>query len=63
MKIKQNDIVKFIKCEPQVAGRVIEFRGDKNVLVKWSDGITTEHMIDELKLVRLEEFSGPWMGF
>ena len=38
MKIKQNDIVKFIKCEPQVAGRVIEIRGDKNVLVKWADG-------------------------
>lgn len=63
MKIKQNDIVKFINCEPQVAGRVIEFRGDNNVLVKWSDGITTEHLIDELKLVRLEEFSGPWLGF
>jgi hypothetical protein len=63
MKIKQNDIVKFINCEPQVAGRVIEFRGDNNVLVRWSDGITTEHLIDELKLVRLEEFSGPWLGF
>ena len=63
MKIKQNDIVKFIKCEPQVAGRVIELRGDKNVLVKWSDGITTEHPLTELKLIRLEEFSGPWMGF
>ena len=62
MKLRQNDIVKFIKCEPQVAGRVVEIR-DKVVLVKWSDGITAEHLVDELRLVRLEEFSGPWMGF
>lgn len=63
MKLKENDYVKLVKVEPHVLGKVIQVFDEKIVFVRWEDGLNTTHYVDELRLVRLEEISGPWMGF
>tara|TARA_A200000159_G_scaffold4262_1_gene4155 strand:+ start:139 stop:372 length:234 start_codon:yes stop_codon:yes gene_type:complete len=62
-KIKKNDLVKLVRFEPNAVGRVITFLADGQVIVKWEDGITSEHEIKELRLIRLEEFSTSWLSF
>ena len=62
-KIKKNDLVKLIKCEPQVVGRVVTFLEDGYAIVRWDDGITSDHELRELRPVRLEEFSASWLSF
>ena len=62
-KIKKNDVVKLIKCEPNTVGRVISFLEDGEVIVKWEDGITSEHHLSELRPIRLEEFTTSWVSF
>lgn len=62
-RIKKNDIVKFVKCEPNAVGRVVTFLDDGLALVKWEDGITSEHELRELRPVRLEEFTTSWVSF
>ena len=61
--IKQNDIVRLKKVEPNVTGRVVEVFENKIALIRWEDGILVQHYVDELKVVRLDEIAGPWMGF
>lgn len=63
MIIKQNDIVKLIKTEPNVTGKVVEVFNNKIAIVRWEDGILVEHYVDELRVIRLDEIAGPWMGF
>ena len=63
MVIKQNDMVRLKKLEPNVTGRVVEVFDNKVALIRWEDGILVQHYVDELKVVRLDEISGPWMGF
>ena len=63
MVIKQNDIVRLKKVEPNVTGRVVEVFENKIALIRWEDGILVQHYVDELKVVRLDEIAGPWMGF
>lgn len=62
-KIKKNDLVKLVKCEPKAVGRVISFLENGQAIVKWEDGITSEHELRELRLIRLEEFSASWVSF
>ena len=62
-KIKKNDLVKLVRFEPEAVGRVITFLADGQVIVKWEDGITSEHELRELRPVRLEEFSTSWLSF
>lgn len=59
-----NDLVKLNNSEPNVSGRIVEVleEGEK-FLVKWSDGITVEHFVEELRLLRLDEITPPLMGF
>ena len=57
----ENDLVKLISAEPSVTGRVKSVNGD-SILVVWSDGIVCEHEHSELKVVRLEQIAGTWMG-
>ena len=63
MVIKQNDMVRLRKLEPNVTGRVVEVFDNKIALIRWEDGILVQHYVDELKVVRLDEIAGPWMGF
>jgi hypothetical protein len=63
MVIKQNDMVRLKKVEPNVTGRVVEVFDNKIALIRWEDGILVQHYVDELKVVRLDEIAGPWMGF
>ena len=63
MVIKQNDIVRLKKLEPNVTGRVVEVFDNKVALIRWEDGILVQHYVDELKVVRLDEIAGPWLGF
>ena len=63
MVIKQNDIVRLKKVEPNVTGRVVEVFENKIALIRWQDGILVQHYVDELKVIRLDEIAGPWMGF
>ncbi len=63
MIIKQDDFVKLIRTEPKVTGRVVQVFEDKLALVRWSDGIIAKHFIDELRLIRMDEVSGPWLSF
>lgn len=63
MVIKQNDMVRLKKVEPNVTGRVVEVFDNKVALIRWEDGILVQHYVDELKVVRLDEIAGPWMGF
>jgi len=63
MVIKQNDMVRLKKVEPNVTGRVVEVFENKIALIRWEDGILVQHYVDELKVVRLDEIAGPWMGF
>ena len=62
-KIKKNDLVKLVRFEPEAVGRVVTFLADGQVIVKWEDGITSEHELRELRPVRLEEFSTSWLSF
>ena len=62
MSIKQNDFVKLIKTEPTATGKVVQVFENKVAIVRWHDGIIVHHLIDELKVVRLEEISGPWLA-
>ena len=62
-KIKKNDLVKLVRFEPQAVGRVVTFLAGGSVLVKWEDGITSEHDIRELRPIRLEEISTSWVSF
>ena len=57
----ENDLVKLASAEPSVTGRVRSIDGD-SVIVVWSDGIVCEHEHSELKVVRLEQIAGTWMG-
>ena len=59
-----NDLVKLNNSEPNVSGKIIEVvdAGEK-FLVKWSDGITVEHLSEELRLLRLDEITPSVMGF
>ena len=57
----ENDLVKLVSAEPSATGRVKSVEGD-SVLVVWSDGIVCEHEHSELKVVRLEQIAGTWMG-
>ena len=59
--IVENDLVKLVSSEPSVTGRV-RSSGDDSVTVVWSDGIICEHEHSELKVVRLEQIAGTWMG-
>ena len=63
MVIKQNDMVRLKKVEPNVTGRVVEVFENKIALIRWDDGILVQHYVDELKVIRLDEIAGPWMGF
>ena len=63
MTIKQNDFVKLVRLEPNVTGRVVEVFKNRLAIVRWQDGILAEHLVDELRVVRMDEISGPWMGF
>ena len=63
MVIKQNDMVRLKKVEPNVTGRVVEVFDNKIALIRWEDGILVQHYVDELRVVRLDEIAGPWMGF
>lgn len=62
-KIKKNDLVKLVKCEPQALGRVVRFAENGDAWVEWEDGITAEHELSELRPVRLEEISASWVSF
>ena len=62
-KIKKNDLVKLVRFEPQAVGRVVAFLEDDLALVKWEDGITSEHELRELRPIRLEEISTSWVSF
>lgn len=57
----ENDLVKLVSAEPSVTGRVRSIDGG-SVTVVWSDGIVCEHEHSELKVVRLEQIAGTWMG-
>lgn len=61
--IKPNDMVKLRKVEPKLMGKVVEVSDNNTALVMWKDGILVEHYVDELKVIRLDEIAGPWMGF
>lgn len=63
MVIKQNDMVRLKKVEPNVTGRVVEVFDNKVALIRWEDGILVQHYVDELRVIRLDEIAGPWMGF
>ena len=63
MVIKQNDMVRLKRVEPNVTGRVVEVFENKIALIRWDDGILVQHYVDELKVIRLDEIAGPWMGF
>ena len=63
MVIKQNDMVRLKKTEPNVTGKVVEVFNNKIASVRWDDGILVEHYVDELRVIRLDEIAGPWMGF
>ncbi len=62
MRIRKDDLVKLVKCEPQAVGKVVKVTASR-VIVQWQDGIQAEHDVEELRQVRLEEFAGPWMSF
>lgn len=62
MKIRKDDLVKLVACEPDAVGRVVEVMRD-SVLVQWQDGIKAEHDVSELRQIRLDEFPGPWSSF
>lgn len=63
MKIRKDDVVRLVKCEPQAIGRVIHLSTNGGVLVEWQDGIVVEHELSELRPVRLEEISTSWVSF
>ena len=58
----ENDLVKLTSAEPEVTGRVRSVEGE-SVVVAWSDGIVCKHDKSELRVVRLEQLAGTWMGF
>ena len=57
----ENDLVKLVSAEPSVTGRIRSI-DDGSVTVVWNDGIVCEHEYSELKVVRLEQIAGTWMG-
>ena len=61
MAMMENDIVKLVSAEPSVTGRVKSV-DEEFVVVEWNDGIICKHEHSELKLVRLEQIAGTWMG-
>ncbi len=63
VSIKPNDMVKLRKVEPKLMGNVVEILDNNTALVMWKDGILVEHYVDELRIIRLDEIAGPWMGF
>lgn len=58
----ENDLVKLANAEPEATGRVRSVSGD-HVVVVWNDGIVCKHERSELRVVRLEQLAGTWMGF
>ena len=58
----ENDLVKLVSAEPTVTGRIKSIEGD-SIIVVWNDGIVCKHEHSELKVVRLEQLAGTWMGF
>lgn len=63
-KIRQNDYVKFKRHEPEALGRVIEITESSQIVVQWRDGIVSEHLPEELKIIRINDLSGSWLtGF
>lgn len=63
MIIKQDDFVKLIRTEPSATGKVVQVFDNKVAIVRWHDGILAEHFVDELRLIRLDEITGPWLAF
>lgn len=58
----KNDLVKLVNAEPEATGRVRNVSGDC-VVVVWNDGIVCKHDKSELRVIRLEQLAGTWMGF
>ena len=58
----KNDLVKLVNAEPEATGRVRNVNGDY-VVVVWNDGIVCKHHRSELRVIRLEQLAGTWMGF
>ena len=58
----KNDLVKLVNAEPEATGRVRNVNGDY-VVVVWNDGIVCKHPRSELRVIRLEQLAGTWMGF
>ncbi len=58
----KNDLVKLVSAEPEATGRVRSVSGDC-VVVVWNDGIVCKHTRSELRVIRLEQLAGTWMGF
>ena len=58
----KNDLVKLVNAEPETTGRVRNVSGDY-VVVVWNDGIVCKHERSELRVIRLEQLAGTWMGF
>ena len=60
--MKENDFVKLAASEPEATGRIRSV-DDEVITVVWSDGIVCKHERSELRVVRLEQLAGTWMGF
>ena len=58
----ENDLVKLANAEPESTGRVRSIEGE-TVVVAWNDGIVCKHDKSELRVVRLVQLVGTWMGF
>ena len=61
-RMTENDLVKLVNAEPEATGRVRSIKEDQ-VVVVWNDGIVCKHERSELRVVRLEQLAGTWMGF
>ncbi len=60
-RMAENDLVKLVNAEPEATGRVKSVVGE-SVVVEWNDGIVCKHERSELRVVRLEQIAGTWMG-
>ena len=57
----ENDLVKLVNAEPEATGRVRSISED-HIVVVWNDGIVCKHERSELRVVRLDQIAGTWMG-
>tara|TARA_Y100000004_G_scaffold182803_1_gene229916 strand:- start:76 stop:294 length:219 start_codon:yes stop_codon:yes gene_type:complete len=60
-RMTKNDLVKLAFAEPEATGRIRSVEGE-SVVVVWNDGIVCKHEKSELRVVRLEQIAGTWMG-